>query len=156
MRPTATMTVDTAAAHGSNTENIRLSYLGERNSCPITLNTAEVPAVYPLTPFLLAAALAFGPADEPKAVDAKQVLLQADDACKKVQYIEYVEEYFVGKDESKPPARTTTIRQMRADVPDAGLLPGKFLIEGVTRQGGKEARKFAFAYDGKALRVLDP
>lgn len=85
--------------------------------------------------------------------DPKALLQAAADACLKVKTIEYV---FEREGAGTPGVRitpvTATIRQARADVPQAGFLPGDFAARGTV--AGK-ANDFAFSYDGKTFRMLD-
>lgn len=48
-----------------------------------------------------------------------------------------------------------TVRQARAAVPPAGVMPGKFAVEGTIDHANREPAPFAFSYDGKTLRLLD-
>jgi peroxiredoxin len=85
--------------------------------------------------------------------DPKALLQAAADACLKVKTIEYV---FEREGAGTPGVRitpvTATIQQARADVPQAGFLPGDFAVRGAV--AGK-ADDFAFSYDGKTFRMLD-
>jgi RNA polymerase sigma factor (sigma-70 family) len=108
---------------------------------PVT-RSASVPVTAPLP-------------DDPRPVDAKQVLHLSAAACRQVQYIEYIEEQATIAAGDPPPFTVAHIRQSRAHVPDAGFTPGKFLIQGENRRQGQPTEKFAFAYDGTTLRILE-
>lgn len=88
--------------------------------------------------------------------DARQILREAGDACRAVRAVEYVEEQEPLKagDEHRHTLRAT-VRQARAAVPPAGILPGKFAVEGAIIHTDREPVQFAFSYDGETLRVLD-
>src|SRR5262249_18267691 len=85
----------------------------------------------------------------------KRLLRESAEACRKVQYIEYREEQVTSKEKGGP-LSVAQVRQARANVPDAGFLPGKFSVEGESSRDGPKPRRFAFSYDGKSLRLLDP
>jgi peroxiredoxin len=89
-----------------------------------------------------------------KAVDAKQILQKAASACLKIKTIEYTEEQFHTDHVDKVAFLTATVRQGKANVPDMGFSPGKFIVEGEIHKD-KEPVKFAYSYDGKSFRVLD-
>ncbi len=87
-------------------------------------------------------------------VDCRQIIQKAVKACLAVQQVEYVEEHRI-RDE-KTPSLVSKVRQARAKVPQAGFMPGKFVVEGSESPNGQPAIKLASAYDGATLRILSP
>ena len=87
--------------------------------------------------------------------DPKELIQKSSEACQQIRTIEYTEEQFDSKHEA-PPELVATIRQARADVPSAGFLPGKFIVEGRVNKRDSNPEQFAYSYDGASLRILDP
>lgn len=87
--------------------------------------------------------------------DAVEILKKSDEACSKIKTIEYEEELFGAGEDEKSPRRIVKIKQFKANVPEAGNIPGKYLVDGKIPQGGTEQVKFSYSYDGTYLRVLD-
>lgn len=88
--------------------------------------------------------------------DARRILQESADACRRVKTIEY--------EEAQEPKAAggghahelrATIRQARSPVARGGFLPGKFAVEGSVIHADAAPAGFAFSYDGKVLRVLD-
>jgi peroxiredoxin len=93
-------------------------------------------------------------AESPRpGVDPKEVMEKSAKACQAVKQVEYAEEQVM--EGQKTPTLVARIRQARANVPDAGLLPGKFIIEGTEYRSGSREHRFTISYDGSALRMLD-
>lgn len=88
--------------------------------------------------------------------DAKRILQESAEACRRVTTIEY--------EEVQEPAAAgaghehrlrASIRQARATVPRGGFLSGKFSVDGSITHAGSAPVAFAFSYDGRVLRILD-
>jgi peroxiredoxin len=94
-------------------------------------------------------------ASQKTAAYAKQILQKAAEACEKIKTIEYKEEQFHTKHADELPFLTATVRQERANVPEMGFLPGKFMVEGLTGNAKNPRAAFAFSYDGASFRVLE-
>jgi peroxiredoxin len=102
-----------------------------------------------------------------QAPDPKKILRDSAEACRAIKSIEYEESQEPqemkgggaeggGAEGGHAHHVRAAVRQARAAVPAGGFLPGKFSVEGaITHDGGGEARRFAYSYDGKTLRVLD-
>lgn len=93
-------------------------------------------------------------AESKKVADAKQILQKAAEACLKIKTIQYTEDQFHTDHIDKTPFLTAIVRQAKANVPEMGFSPGKFMIEGKLNND-KQPVKFAYSYDGKSFRVLD-
>ena len=88
--------------------------------------------------------------------DARRILQESADACRRVQTIEYEEtqESKTAGDGHEHTLRAR-VRQARAVVPHGGFLPGKFSVEGAVIHRDAAPAGFAYSYDGRVLRVLD-
>src|SRR5687767_14034313 len=86
--------------------------------------------------------------------DVKLILQKAAQACLKIKTIEYTEDQFHTDHDDKTPFFTAIVRQGKANVPEMGFSPGKFIVEGKIN-GDKEQLNFASSSDGKSFRVLD-
>jgi thiol-disulfide isomerase/thioredoxin len=78
-----------------------------------------------------------------------ELLRNAAAACKKVESVRYSVVQRVG-----PQTIRATIVQKRAAVPDAGQGGGLYCAQG-TVESAEGSTRFAWSYDGQALRVLD-
>jgi hypothetical protein len=86
--------------------------------------------------------------------DAKAILQSAIAACLKVKTAEYVYVREAVEGRAMFPNITATMRQERANVPRIWIA-GKFRASGKVGPAGQE-KEFAYAYDGKTFRFLDP
>jgi thiol-disulfide isomerase/thioredoxin len=86
--------------------------------------------------------------------DAKAILQSAIAACLKVKTAEYVYVREALEGRAMFPNITATMRQERANVPRVWMA-GKFHASGKVGSAGQE-KEFAYAYDGKSFRFLDP
>lgn len=88
--------------------------------------------------------------------DARRILQESAEACRRVKTIEYeVTQEPETAGGGHEHILRATIRQARAAVPTGGYLPGKFSVEGSVVHPDAAPARFAFSYDGKVLRVLD-
>lgn len=90
------------------------------------------------------------------AKDAKLLLQKAADACLKIRTIEYkIGQTHVDHNDQVPFAKAT-IRQARAAVAEIGFLPGRFIVDGDRSDKDGPRVRFAYSYDGRSFRILDP
>lgn len=90
-----------------------------------------------------------------KTEDPIEILKKSDEACQKIKSIEYEQKSFHAEHKDIHPFLTANIKQVRADVPDTGLVPGKYLISGKINTGNKTPIDFSMFYDGKYLGLSD-
>lgn len=87
--------------------------------------------------------------------DARRILQESADACRRVTTIEYEEVQEPKAAGGHEHQLRATVRQARAAVARGGFLPGKFSVAGAVIHRDAAPARFAYSYDGKVLRVLD-
>lgn len=85
--------------------------------------------------------------------DPAQLLRDSTLALRRITSVEYVEKQMHAGD--KVPHLEARVRQARANVPDMGLSPGMYLVQGTAAMSHGKMDEFAYSYNGAAFRVMD-